>query len=107
MIGCPAFQWTGDGFCDDSTNIIECNYDGGDCCGSNVDDQYCTQCLCIEGGAYTNPPTTGTVKIRYLRPECSTEIEMALSQKLAIKGWFMYVIPMISWSKTKRIRNGL
>ena len=29
--------WVGDGFCDDMTNSFQCNYDGGDCCGSNVD----------------------------------------------------------------------
>ena len=63
MIGCPMPIFNGDGFCDDSTNIIECNYDGGDCCGSNVNGQYCTQCLCISGGD-TIPPITGTIVIR-------------------------------------------
>ena len=63
MIGCPQAGWSGDGFCDDVNNIIECNYDGGDCCGSNVNEQYCTQCLCISGGD-TLPPITGAVLIR-------------------------------------------
>ena len=25
---------------------MECTYDGGDCCGPNVDTQYCTECVC-------------------------------------------------------------
>ena len=25
-------QWSGDGFCDDESNIEECDFDGGDCC---------------------------------------------------------------------------
>ena len=28
---------------------MECNYDGGDCCGPSVNTQYCTYCQCIEG----------------------------------------------------------
>ena len=63
MIGCPDFLLTYDGLCDDSTNIIDCNYDGGDCCGSNVIEVYCTECLCITGGD-TISPITGTVVIR-------------------------------------------
>ena len=39
-------QWVGDGICDDITNIIECDYDGGDCCMSDIDTQYCTKCSC-------------------------------------------------------------
>ena len=37
-----------------------CNYDGGDCCGDNVDTQYCSVCECLDGGSgtTTNPVTT-------------------------------------------------
>ena len=42
--------WIGDNYCDDINNYVECNFDGGDCCGSNVNTQYCTECLCLEGG---------------------------------------------------------
>ena len=38
----------GDGGCDDETNNEGCSYDGGDCCGSNVNTQYCTECICFE-----------------------------------------------------------
>ena len=37
----------GNGFCNDETNILECNYDGGDCCGSCIITDYCTNCTCI------------------------------------------------------------
>ena len=36
-----------DGFCNDETNNEECLYDGGDCCGSCVNRDYCTNCFCI------------------------------------------------------------
>ena len=36
----------GDYYCDDDTNTAECNYDGGDCCGSNVNKYYCVYCMC-------------------------------------------------------------
>ena len=36
-----------DGYCNDETNIPECNYDGGDCCGSCINTDYCTNCTCI------------------------------------------------------------
>ena len=39
----------GDGFCNDGTNNPECNYDGGDCCGSCVVKQFCSYCQCLEG----------------------------------------------------------
>ena len=39
-------SWVGDGMCDDVTNIIECDYDGGDCCMSDINTQYCEECLC-------------------------------------------------------------
>ena len=45
-VGCN--QYIGDGFCDDINNNLDCTYDGGDCCGSNVNTQYCTECQCLE-----------------------------------------------------------
>ena len=47
---CTQMGWLGDGFCDDATNTESCYYDGGDCCGTNVDTQYCTICQCIDEG---------------------------------------------------------
>ena len=42
-------DWIGDNYCDDENNNLECNWDGGDCCGDNVNTQYCTDCDCLEG----------------------------------------------------------
>ena len=28
-----------------------CNYDGGDCCGSCVNKEYCSTCACLDGGS--------------------------------------------------------
>ena len=41
-------SWVGDGFCDDAVNIEICNYDGGDCCGVQVDTSYCQICECFD-----------------------------------------------------------
>ena len=49
--------WVGDGFCDDATNNLVCNYDGGDCCLSDIKTNYCNECLCLEGGNSTNSTT--------------------------------------------------
>ena len=50
--------WIADGYCDDINNNVDCTYDGGDCCGSNVNTQYCTECLCLEGGGGSGGGTT-------------------------------------------------
>ena len=39
----------GDGYCQDETNNGACNYDGGDCCGSCVVTEHCTECQCLGG----------------------------------------------------------
>ena len=37
----------GNGYCNDETNNAACNYDGGDCCGTCVKTNYCTECECL------------------------------------------------------------
>ena len=37
----------GDGFCNDETNNAGCLFDGGDCCGSCFNKEYCTECQCV------------------------------------------------------------
>ena len=37
---------------------MECNYDGGDCCGDNINSDYCTECLCLDDSGVTAPPLT-------------------------------------------------
>ena len=61
---CVIYQiWIGDGWCDDVTNTAECGYDGGDCCGDEVDTDYCNECICHPTDLTTaepiNPTTVG------------------------------------------------
>ena len=46
----------GNGFCNDETNKVDCNYDGGDCCGSCANTDYCLECVCysavFDNGSY-------------------------------------------------------
>ena len=39
----------GNGFCNDETNHADCLYDGGDCCGSCILKDYCSECFCYQG----------------------------------------------------------
>ena len=38
--------WIEDDFCDDINNKKECHYDGGDCCGLSVQNNFCVDCKC-------------------------------------------------------------
>jgi hypothetical protein len=49
LTGCTSNPfWIGDGQCDDATNNQECHFDGGDCCGYNVNTLHCMECICFE-----------------------------------------------------------
>ena len=52
--------WIADGYCDDINNNLDCSYDGGDCCGPNVNTQYCNICQSLEGGGGGSGGTTTT-----------------------------------------------
>ena len=41
-------SYIGDGTCDDDCNFAQHSFDGGDCCGDDVDKDpdYCTLCEC-------------------------------------------------------------
>ena len=43
--------WKGDGPCDDGNNNCGCEWDGGDCCGDNVNTDYCSACECLDPNA--------------------------------------------------------
>ena len=43
---CPKPDYIGDWFCDDITNIPECNFDGGDCCHVDSFTFSCDFCIC-------------------------------------------------------------
>ena len=40
-------HWIGDGECDDEHNNAGCGFDGGDCCGPDVNTAYCLECECL------------------------------------------------------------
>ena len=46
---CQLPTYVGDGYCHDFTNNRECGFDGGDCCGSCVNKEYCSDCECRNG----------------------------------------------------------
>ena len=46
---CVSPDYYRDGICDDENNNQECNWDGGDCCGDNVNTDYCMHCDCLDG----------------------------------------------------------
>ena len=48
-------SWIEDGYCDDGTNNQECHFDGGDCCGYNINIHYCTECICFEDVSCSAP----------------------------------------------------
>ena len=43
---CSFWHITGDEYCDDEANIVECGYDLKDCCDMDNDRTLCTDCLC-------------------------------------------------------------
>ena len=46
------------GYCNDETNVAECGFDGGDCCGSCINTDFCENCTCIgnvTGNGVPNP----------------------------------------------------
>merc|ERR1712193_365641 len=57
--GCGSPQWQGDNFCDDENNNAECAFDGGDCCGDDVNETYCNACECLEQGECEAPVWQG------------------------------------------------
>ena len=46
--GCGKPHWKGDKICDDENNNAGCDFDGGDCCGDDVETHYCKKCECLE-----------------------------------------------------------
>ena len=61
--GCNT-AWSADGYCDGINNNMDCNYDGGDCCGCNVHVLYCgmlEDCNCVDPNhGYSNCSQTTT-----------------------------------------------
>ena len=49
LLECENTLWVGDGYCDDVTNNEQCNFDGEDCCGIEINIEFCTKCQCFGG----------------------------------------------------------
>ena len=64
----------GNGYCNDENNNPDCNYDGGDCCGSCVVTEQCSECQClggISGNDVTSPSIGDSVCNNEInKPEC-------------------------------------
>jgi hypothetical protein len=46
---CTPSSWHGDNYCDDGVlNTENCKWDGGDCCGADVNTNYCSDCQCLD-----------------------------------------------------------
>ena len=48
----------GDNYCDDENNNEACGWDGGDCCGDNVNTQFCSACECLDPNGGDDDTTT-------------------------------------------------
>jgi len=55
---CGKKPWKGDGNCDDNNNFCGCDWDGGDCCGTKKNYQYCKQCKCLDPAFKAPAPKT-------------------------------------------------
>ena len=61
---CHNAAYKGDNYCDDHNNNCGCEWDGGDCCGSNVNTQFCAYCECLgpKNVSTLNEIMTGTYR---------------------------------------------
>ena len=59
--GCKYLELVGDGYCHDENNKRQCDFDGGDCCYSNISTAFCSDCKCLTGdkGVEINRPLIG------------------------------------------------
>ena len=49
---CDEKKKKGDGYCDDSNNNADCDFDGGDCCLNLIINQFCSECRCYGSEIY-------------------------------------------------------
>ena len=49
MTGCNQ-SLVSNGYCNDNNNNLECDYDGGDCCLTNLNTDHCSICSCSQNG---------------------------------------------------------
>ena len=63
----------GDGFCNDEINNLHCAFDGGDCCGSCINRNYCSNCECVVGKNDAEPENNPLVGNGYCQDEINNE----------------------------------
>ena len=63
-MSCPNPELVANGVCNDETNHLGCNYDGGDCC-VNVNTDSCSDCNCLGSGVITSPGYHNSFKPHY------------------------------------------
>ena len=71
---CGSSFFAGDGYCDDDNNNCGCNWDKGDCCGTNNkyhQYSYCKQCKCL--AAFKATSTTVTSATMQIKSTLATE----------------------------------
>ena len=89
LVECPSYSsWVGDGTCDDITNIIECDYDGGDCCMSDIETQFCIECFCHSSTTITPLLCNGTlawIGDGFCDDATNNQGRKRLAQKIGIK----------------------
>ena len=61
----------GDGYCNDEANNADCDFDGGDCCGSCINTDFCSNCTCI-GDTVVNEIKNPLVGDGYCNDEANT-----------------------------------
>ena len=64
------YALVGNGFCNDETNNAACNFDGGDCCGCDVNQEHCSKCKCL-GCKYTHLVSNGICNDESNNKDCS------------------------------------
>ena len=103
--GCGYPYYWGDDYCDDENNNVPCAWDGGDCCGDNVNTDYCSSCQCLYPNAASSKKSQSFNKSINNRRKTSFEyknkkpteysklkpklLQMSISRKLQ----FEYEIP--------------
>ena len=59
---CASSVKQGDGYCDDDNNVCGCDWDGGDCCLSDLNTDDCTECECLDPDAADTSKGGGSSK---------------------------------------------
>ena len=53
-LDCVQAALVGNDICNDETNNIDCNFDGGDCCNRCSNTDQCLDCVCHEGSPFVS-----------------------------------------------------